>query len=115
MTLIYKIISRTEWAAACAVGEFVGAEIDLADGFIHFSAAEQVRETANKHFTGRSDLLLLSVDCDRLGDAVKWEPSRGGDLFPHLYDMLQVADVMQVDEMSLNGAGQHVFPASIPN
>lgn len=110
MTTVYKIMSEAEWATAKTIGEFAGAEIDLADGYIHFSTAGQVRETAAKHFTKRADLVLLSVDADQLGDAVKWEPSRGGDLFPHLYGILSADYVSMVDKMPLNEQGDHVFP-----
>ena len=110
MTTVYKIISQTEWAKACEIGEFSGAEIDLADGYIHFSTAEQVRETARKHFAKRSDLMLLSVDSDHFCDAIKWEPSRGGDLFPHLYGILAVEDVSKVDSLPLDELGTHLFP-----
>lgn len=88
MTLIYKILPRAEWDAACAAGAFGGSGIDLADGFIHFSAENQWRETLEKHFVGRSDLLLVAVVAERLGANLKWEPSRGGALFPHLYGPL---------------------------
>ena len=85
MTLIYKIASQDEWAAALASGQFDGAPIDLADGYIHFSTAEQAQETAAKHFAGRDGLLLIALEEALLGEALKWEPSRGGQLFPHLY------------------------------
>ena len=113
MSTIYKIMSEAEWAKAKAEGEFVGAEIDLADGYIHFSTAQQVRETAAKHFANRSDLVLLSVNSDGLGAAIKWEPSRGGDLFPHLYSNLSVGDVTMVNAMPLGESGEHVFPEHV--
>lgn len=89
--LIYKIATRSEWQAAVARGTFTGAPVDLADGYIHFSTAAQVAETAARHFRGQQDLLLIAVDAAALGDALKWESSRGGDLFPHLYAALDVA------------------------
>ena len=85
MSLIYKILPRAEWEAACAKGLFEGSAIDLKDGFIHFSAADQWAETLARHFAGQPDLLLVAVDADALGPELKWEVSRGGALFPHLY------------------------------
>ncbi|MEP3479685.1 MAG: DUF952 domain-containing protein [Fuerstiella sp.] len=113
MSTIYKIMSEAEWVKAKADGEFAGAEIDLADGYIHFSTAQQVRETAAKHFANRADLVLLSVNSDGLGAAIKWEPSRGGDLFPHLYGNLIVGDVALVDALPLSESGEHVFPEHV--
>ena len=86
--LIYKVCDRNRWEEAVERGVFEGAEIDLADGFIHFSAKHQVVETVTKHFAGKENLVLVAVPASKLGDALKWEPSRGGDLFPHLYDPL---------------------------
>ena len=111
--LIYKICSREAWQEATVAGEFTGAEIDLQDGFIHFSAADQARETAAKHFRGQPNLVLVGVEAERLGDALKWEVSRGGAEFPHLYSALNVALVSSVDELPLNAEGQHEFPDSI--
>jgi uncharacterized protein (DUF952 family) len=88
---IYKIVSVAEWRAAEASGQFEGSEVDLKDGYIHFSEAAQLRETARRHFAGRDDLLLVTVDADRLDPAPIWEPSRGGALFPHLYGPLPVS------------------------
>jgi len=85
LSLIYKILPRAEWEAACAAGVFNGSAIDLEDGFIHFSAGDQWGETLNKHFAGQADLLLVAVDAEALGPGLKWEVSRGGALFPHLY------------------------------
>src|SRR4051812_48018728 len=82
---IYKICPESEWRAAEREGVYGGAPIDTQDGFIHFSTAAQVRETAAKHFSGAAGLMLLAVDGSALGDALKWEVSRGGALFPHLY------------------------------
>ena len=94
MRAIFKILSRREWEQALARGRFEGSAVDLADGFIHFSAADQWAETARRHFAGRKDLMLLTVDADQLGEALKWEPSRGGALFPHLYEPLDCAMVI---------------------
>jgi uncharacterized protein (DUF952 family) len=114
VTLIYKIVPQALWRAAEALAEFAGAPVDLADGFIHFSTAAQVRETAAKHFAGEADLLLVTVEAERLGDALKWEPSRGGDLFPHLYAPLQLAHVLQVDPLPLRETGTHDFSGLVP-
>lgn len=99
MTFIYKIVSAGEWRAAEAEGVFRGAAIDLTDGFIHFSSAAQVEETAAKHFAGQSDLLLVRIDADKLGDALIWEISRGGALFPHLYAPLPLEAVVAVSPL----------------
>jgi uncharacterized protein (DUF952 family) len=112
--LIYKIVPQALWRAAEALAQFDGAPVDLADGFIHFSTASQVRETAAKHFGGKGDLLLVTVDAERLGDALKWEPSRGGDLFPHLYRPLQLAQVQRVDALPLRDDATHDFSGLVP-
>ena len=90
---------------------FRGSEVDLRDGFIHFSSAAQVVETAGKHFAGQSDLLLVRIDSAKLGDLLKWEPSRGGALFPHLYGDLDLTAVTRVEPLPLGPGGRHVFPA----
>lgn len=108
--LIYKIAPDSLWRDAEAAGVFSGAPVDLADGFIHFSTAEQVRETAAKHFAGQDNLLLIAVDAERLGDALKWEVSRGGALFPHLYAPLDPASAVWVRPLPLGEDGKHVFP-----
>jgi uncharacterized protein (DUF952 family) len=107
---IYKICDAAAWQAAERVGEFAGAPVDLADGYIHFSAADQVAETAAKHFAGQRDLLLVAVDADALGPALKWEPSRGGALFPHLYGALPLTAVRWTKPLTLGEDGRHVFP-----
>lgn len=99
MTFIYKIVAAKEWRAAEAEGAFRGAAIDLADGFIHFSDAAQVAETAAKHFAGQDDLLLVTIDAGKLGEALKWEVSRGGALFPHLYAPLAFDAVVAVSPL----------------
>jgi uncharacterized protein (DUF952 family) len=98
---IYKLLGEAEWAAAKASGVFAGSVVDLADGYIHFSAADQAQETARKYFAGRSDLVLLTVDADALGPALKWEASRGGALFPHLYAPLAVESVVAARTLAL--------------
>jgi uncharacterized protein (DUF952 family) len=114
MTLVYKIVPAALWRAAEALAEFDGAPIDQADGFIHFSTAAQLRETAAKHFPGQRDLLLVTVEAERLGNALRFEPSRGDDLFPHLYGPLQLADVMRVDALPLRADGTHDFNGLVP-
>lgn len=109
MTRIYKLVSRADWGAAQASGVFNGAEIDLADGFIHFSTAAQVEETAAKYFAGHADLLLIAVDAAAFGDALKWEASRGGALFPHLYAPLPIDQVARVDPLPVGADGRHDF------
>lgn len=111
--MIYKICTATEWAEAEAKGEFTGSAVDIADGFIHFSTAAQVEETARRHFAGQPDLVLVAVDPDTLGETLKWEPSRGGDLFPHLYGVLRVDVVEFTDSLSLGENGTHVFPPTL--
>jgi len=110
MTLIFKILPRSLWQEAVDAGVFRGAPVDLADGFIHFSTAAQVRETAVKHFSGQADLLLAAFEAGQLGDALKWEPSRGGALFPHLYDELAPDLALWVRELPLAADGTHDFP-----
>lgn len=109
MATIYKIVPRDIWREAEAVGVFAGAGIDLSDGFIHFSSRAQVEETAARHFAGAGDLLLVAVEAARLGEALKWEPSRGGDLFPHLYRSLPLDLVSRVDPLPLRDDGRHDF------
>lgn len=107
---IYKICEQTLWIEAERAGVFRGAPVDLADGYIHFSTAEQASETAAKHFAGARDLVLIAVDASALGPALRWEPSRGGALFPHLYAPLSLAAVRWVNTLPLCEGGGHVFP-----
>lgn len=107
---IYHICRREEWAAAEAAGRYEGSSQDRADGFIHFSAADQVVASAARHRAGQDGLVLLTVDAAALGEALKWEPSRGGALFPHLYGPLPRAAVRRVDDLPLGADGRHVFP-----
>ena len=102
---IYKILSAQVWAAAERAGRFEGAGIDLADGYIHFSTAAQAPETARLHFAGQADLVLLRIDAASLGEALTWEPSRGGQLFPHLYGALDCALVEAVTPILLDQDG----------
>ncbi|MBM6583521.1 DUF952 domain-containing protein [Microvirga sp. BT689] len=110
MRIIYKICPQLLWREAEKAGFFVGAPIDIQDGYLHFSTAEQVRETAAKHFAGQTDLLLIAIDADSLGEALRDEPSRGGDLFPHLYAPLPLSAVRWVKPLPLGDDGQHIFP-----
>ena len=109
-TIIYKICEAALWRAAERAGSFAGAGIDARDGYIHFSSAAQVKETAAKHFAGAADLVLVAVDADRLAPALKWEPARGGALFPHLYGALPLDRVLWVKALPLGPDGSHVFP-----
>jgi uncharacterized protein (DUF952 family) len=102
---IYKILPRAEWNAAQAAGRFEGSAIDHQDGYIHFSTAAQAGETARRYFANLPDLVVLEVEGDDLGEALKWEPSRGGDLFPHLYAPLSVGDVKAAHEAPLGADG----------
>jgi uncharacterized protein (DUF952 family) len=96
---IYKILARAEWRAALAAGVFEGSAVDLADGFIHFSTADQLGETARRHFHGQQNLVVLEVATETLGAALRWEPSRGGELFPHLYGSLRCVQVIAVSDL----------------
>ncbi len=110
--LILKIFRRSEWDDFRASGQTAGAPVDVQDGFIHFSTAQQVAGTAARHFARESDLVLVAVGSDRLGSALKWEPSRGGDLFPHLYRPLSMADVVWDKSLPLGATG-HIFPEGL--
>ena len=112
--LIFHMCKQSDWRVAQSSGLYAGSGDDLRDGFLHFSTSEQVAESAAKHRAGVTDLLLLTVDPDDLGDALKWEPSRGGQLFPHLYGTLEVAKVMSAEPLPLGDDGFHKFPAAIP-
>ena len=107
---IYKLVPAALWREAENAGRFTGSAADLRDGFIHFSTAAQLAETAAKHFAGQSDLLLVGADAARLGEALRWEPSRGGALFPHLYGALELAAVIRVEPLPLGPDGRHCFP-----
>lgn len=111
---IFKIVSAQAWSDAAATGVFSGADVDRRDGYIHLSAAHQVRETAARHFAGQTGLLLVAFDSGALGDALKWETSRGGDRFPHLYGPLRTDLALSVRELPLGPDGRHVFPADVP-
>ncbi len=110
MPLIYKICTEGEWRDAERLGQFIGSNVDKADGFIHFSTAEQAEETARKHFAGQTGLVLVTVDTEKLTGDLRWEESRGGALFPHLYEPLGVGAVKAVQPLPLDDDGRHVFP-----
>ncbi len=112
MPSIYKIVPASLWWAAAAAGSFSGAGVDLVDGYIHFSTAAQVRDTAAKHYDGVADLLIVAVDARAL-PALRWEPSRGGDLFPHLYEDLPTSAVQWAEPLPVGANGQHKFPAAM--
>ena len=109
---IYKILRAPEWAELQARGETAGAPVDIADGFVHFSTAAQVAETAARHFAGVEGLVLLAYEAEAMGDALKWEPSRGGDDFPHLYGPLRLSDMLWQADLPL-AEGGHVFPGGL--
>ena len=111
MSMIFKICESVQWEAARRAGEFRGSTVDFADGYIHFSTAGQVAETAARHFAGETGLVVIAVCAEKLGTALKWEPSRGGALFPHLYGTLPLAAVRWVKPLRLDDNGYHVFPA----
>ena len=110
--LIFKILRRPEWNRFRTTGETAGAPVDLADGFIHFSTAAQVAGTAARHFAEESDLVLVAVSVEALGTGLKWEASRGGALFPHLYRHLKLHEVVWDKSLPL-GASGHIFPEGV--
>ncbi|MCC5989085.1 MAG: DUF952 domain-containing protein [Pararhodobacter sp.] len=110
--LIYKIFRRSEWDQFVAAGRSLGAPVDLADGYIHLSTAAQVTGTAARHFAGEGDLVLVALDARRLGPALRWEPARGGELFPHLYRALVSDDVVWDKSLPLGVSG-HIFPEGV--
>jgi len=114
VTIIYKICEQVSWRAALAASRYCGSAVDERDGFIHFSTAAQLAETAAKHFTGQTDLILVAVDGDALGANLKWEPSRGGDLFPHLYAALPLAAVRWSQPLPDETGGHRLLPELAP-
>lgn len=114
MSTIYKICPAPAWREAERRGVFQGSADDRRDGFIHFSTAAQVPGTAAKHFAGQAGLLLIAVDGLALGDALRWEPSRGGELFPHLYGELGLGAVTGIAELRLRPDGSHDLPELLP-
>ena len=110
--MIYKIFRAAEWASFETHGQTEGSPVDVEDGFLHFSTAEQLPETAAKHFPDDEGLMLAAVDTDKLGDDLKWEPSRGGALFPHLYRKLERTEVAWRKPLPIGPSG-HVFPLEL--
>ncbi len=110
--MMYKIFRADEWAELQQNGTTLGAPIDLSDGYIHFSTAEHVAETARRHFAGEEDLMLLALDSKAMGPALRWEPSRGGALFPHLFRALALSEVIWAKPLPL-ADGAHVFPEGV--
>lgn len=107
---LYKVLSAEIWKAAESVGELQGTGIDLQDGFIHLSSADQVQETVALHFAGQSDLVLVAIDAEALGETLRWESSRNDQLFPHVYGVIPMAAVERVDPLPLGADGSHIFP-----
>ncbi|WP_286949776.1 MULTISPECIES: DUF952 domain-containing protein [Brevundimonas] len=104
----FKILSRADWRAVLAEGRYDGSPVDLADGYIHLSAADQLEATAAKHYAGQTELMLVEVDLTALGDALVWEPSRGGALFPHIYGPLPVAATRAARALSVTADGRMI-------
>jgi uncharacterized protein (DUF952 family) len=109
-TVAYKVLTSEQMVVFERDGAFTGAPVDLADGFIHMSTAEQIDETVAKHFAGQTGLFVLAVDLGGLGDAVKWEPSRGGALFPHLFAPLRKVVVLASGPLARGEDGKIVLP-----
>ncbi len=108
----YKVLTNDQMTALEKNGSFAGAPIDLADGYIHLSTHAQLTETVDKHFAGQSDLWVAAVDLEALGDAIKWEPSRGGQLFPHIYAPLPLSAVLAYGELARDAAGMVQLPVA---
>jgi uncharacterized protein (DUF952 family) len=108
--MIYHMCRADEWAEAVATGSYAGSSQDKADGFIHFSTAAQIVESARRHRAGQDGLLLLAIDPAMLGDRLKWEASRSGDLFPHVYGVIDPAESARVEPLPLGQSGEHEFP-----
>ena len=111
---IYKIVAADDWRKAQKSGVFSGSGVDLRDGFLHFSAAGQVRGTAERYFGGQDGLVLVAADAAALGEALKWEVSRGGERFPHLYGTLSMSAILWTKPLLLGPDGRHRFPDEIP-
>lgn len=111
---IYHICSRDEWEQGKAAGRYVGSSQDIADGFIHCSGPQQLAASAAKHRAGQDGLLLVALDPGLLGAALRWEPARGGQLFPHIYGPMAFDAVIAVTDLPLGADGKHIFPPHIP-
>ncbi|WP_424629106.1 DUF952 domain-containing protein [Bradyrhizobium sp. SYSU BS000235] len=110
MPTIYKVCPASAWREAERQGAYSGSADDRRDGFIHFSTASQLPGTLTKHFAGQTGLFLIAIDADELGDALKWEPSRGGELFPHLYGELDLGAVREIFDLRTRSDGSHDIP-----
>lgn len=111
--MIFKVMPALEWQEACATGTYRGSADDLRDGFIHFSAAHQLRGTLEKYYTGQNNLVVIAVSEDDLGSALQWEPSRGGDLFPHLYASLETQTAQWFEPLDLGPDDVPAIPKRI--
>lgn len=111
--MIYRVLGSDEWAEALSAGQYDGAPHDIADGFIHFSTHDTLAATLALHYAGRDHLKLLRVPVAPIAAKIKWEPARGGTLFPHLYDVLSVKHVTKVDEIRLDENGVHILPQDL--
>jgi len=114
LTRVYKILTRRAWAEAETSGAYIGSPLDLKDGFIHLSTAAQAGETAKLHFRGQSDLIIVGFDAETFGDVLKWEPSRGGRMFPHLFEPLPVNAMVSIDALPLDDAQVPIVPTLVP-
>ncbi len=110
---VYKICTSAAWADAVAKGAFAGSAFDLADSFVHLSTGTQVSETARRHFSGQNDLVIVAFDAAQLGPSLWWEPSRGGELFPHLYAVLEPAAALWLRPLALGADGVPIVPAEV--
>ncbi len=110
MSRVYKILTRAAWAEAEASGAFQGSPLDVKDGYIHLSTAAQAEETARLHFKGEGDLILAAFEAEAFGDKLKWEPSRGGQMFPHLYAPLPTASAVAIHGLPLDAEGVPIAP-----
>ncbi len=114
MSRVYKILTRRAWREAEAAGAYIGSPLDLKDGFIHLSTAAQSAATARLHFRGQTDLIIVGFDAETFGDSLAWEPSRGGEMFPHLFAALPVKSAVSIDPAPLDPDGVPVVPALAP-
>jgi uncharacterized protein (DUF952 family) len=110
---IYKVASSQSFAAARPLGHYLGMPVDHTDGYIHFSSAAQLQETIRRHFAGQSGLVLIAVRAAELGNKLKWEPSRGGDLFPHFYGPLPLSAVAWVEPLQVGTDGSCILPEAV--
>ena len=114
MSRVYKILTRRAWEEAEVSGAYIGSPLDVKDGFIHLSTAAQAGETARLHFRGQTDLIIVGFEAEAFGDALKWEPSRSGQMFPHLFEALPVKAAVSIDDLPLDADHTPVVPALVP-